>query len=156
MNSNSMHNAIGWARRRSAVLAALLGAAALGWAAIALSVHATGSAAPEPDSVTDADLARLGAAFMTGIAMVAAGLWWRHRTVIRRPGYGGGWARGAFAVSAIHSVFVLPVIVLASWEWKVPAIVFTSVLLAAGVRESAGVREAAGVAAPATEALGMG
>ncbi|MFF7241880.1 hypothetical protein [Streptomyces collinus] len=156
MNSNSLHVETGWTQRRSAALASLLGAAALGWAAVALSVRTTGLAGPEPDSVTDADLARLGAAVMAGVAVVAAGLWWRHGAVIRRPGYDGGWARGAFAVSAVHSLFVLPVIVLASWEWKVPAIVFTCALLAAGVREAAGAPEAAGEATRGTGVPGLG
>ncbi|MFJ9867687.1 hypothetical protein [Streptomyces sp. NPDC101165] len=100
--------------------------------------------------MTDADLARLGAAVMAGIAAVAAGLWWRHWATVRRSEIGGGWARGAFAVSAIHSMFVIPVIVFASWDWKALAIVFTCAVLAAGVRE------AAEVTAPATEALGLG
>ncbi|MFC9283441.1 hypothetical protein [Streptomyces collinus] len=138
------------------VLASLLGAAALGWVAVALSVQTTGSVAPEPDGVTDADLARLGAAVMAGVAAVAAALWWRHWAVIRRSTHGSGWARGACAVSAVHSLFVLPVIVLASWEWKVPAILFTCAVLAAGVREVARASEAGGVAAPATEVLGLG
>ncbi|WP_333778958.1 hypothetical protein [Streptomyces sp. IBSBF 3136] len=124
--------------------------------AVALSVHATGSAAPDPDSVTDTDLARLGAAVMAAIAAVATGLWWRHWAVLRRPAFAGGWARAAFAVTAVHSLFVLPVIALASWDWKVPAIVFTCAVLATGVREAVGGREAADVAGPAVEVLGLG
>ncbi|MBL1101008.1 hypothetical protein [Streptomyces coffeae] len=150
MKSNSMHSGTSWDRRRAAVLASLLSAAALGWTAVALSVHTTGSTALDPDSVTDADLARLGAVVMAGIAAVAAGLWWCHWATVRRPVIGGGWARGAFAVSAVHSMFVVPVIVFASWGWKAPVIAFTCAVLAGGVRE------AAGVTAPATEAFGSG
>lgn len=128
----------------------MLSAAALGWTAVALSVHATGSTAPEPGGVTDADLARLGAAVMAGIAAVAAGLWWRHWATVRRLMTGGGWARGAFAVSAVHSVFVLPVIGLASWEWSAPAILFTCAVIAGGVRE------AAWASAPATGVVASG
>jgi hypothetical protein len=116
-----------------------MSAAALGWTAVALSVHATGPSAPDPGGVTDADLARLGAAVMAGIAAVAAGLWWRHWATVRRQVAGGGWARGAFAVSAVHSMFVVPVILFASWDWKAPVIAFTCAVLAAGVREAAGV-----------------
>ncbi|MFF4037449.1 hypothetical protein [Streptomyces sp. NPDC001816] len=94
--------------------------------------------------MTDADLARLGAAVMAGIAAMAAGLWWRHWATVRRPVNGGGWARGAFAVSAVHSMFVVPVIMFASWDWKAPAIAFTCAVLATGVREAAGATAAAG------------
>lgn len=139
MKSNLTHSGTSWDRRRAAVLASLLGAAALGWTAVALSVHTTGSTALDPDSVTDADLARLGAAVMAVIAAVAAGLWWRHWATVRRPVIGGGWARAAFAVSAVHSMFVLPVIAFASWDWKAPVIAFTCAVLAGGVREAAGV-----------------
>ncbi|MFD9789856.1 hypothetical protein ACFWXK_02775 [Streptomyces sp. NPDC059070] len=118
-------------------LAALLGAAAIGWTAIALSVHTNGSTPPEPGGVTDAELARLGAAVMAGLAATAAGLWWRHWTVARRASVGGGWARGAFALSAVHALFVLPVIVFASWSWKALAIAFTCAVVAGGVREAA-------------------
>ncbi|MEU8825737.1 hypothetical protein [Streptomyces sp. NPDC048636] len=104
--------------------------------------------APDSDSVTSADLARLGAAVMAGIAAVSAGLWWRHWATVRQQVIGGGWARGAFAVSAVHSMFVVPVIVLASWGWKALAIAFTCAVLAGGVRE------AAGVTAPAREVVG--
>ncbi|GAA3128850.1 hypothetical protein [Streptomyces echinatus] len=138
MESNSVHQGKSWARRRTAVLASLLSAAALVWTAVALSVRSTGSTALDPDSVTDADLARLGAAVMAGIAAVAAGLWWRHWATVRRPVIGGRWARGAFAVSAVHSMFVIPVILFASWDWKAPVIAFTCAVLAAGVREAAG------------------
>ncbi|MFH8342880.1 hypothetical protein [Streptomyces sp. AM6-12] len=113
-------------------------------------MHTTGSIALDPDSVTDADMARLAAAVMAGIAAVAAGLWWRHWVTVRRPTTGGGWARAAFAVSAVHSVFVVPVIVLASWEWSASAILFTCALIAAGVRE------AAWTSAPATGAVASG
>ncbi|MCP9211413.1 hypothetical protein [Streptomyces cucumeris] len=89
--------------------------------------------------MTDADLARLAAAVMAGIAAVAAGLWWRHWATVRGSAIGEGWARGAFAASAVHSLFVLPVIVLASWGWKALAIAFTCAVLAGGVREAAGV-----------------
>ncbi|MGW7525928.1 hypothetical protein [Streptomyces sp. NPDC054783] len=85
--------------------------------------------------MTDADLARLGAAVMAGVAAVAAVLWWRHWATLRRPVTGGGWARAAFAVSAVHSMFVVPVIVFASWDWKAPVIAFTCAVLAGGVRE---------------------
>ncbi|WP_405828568.1 hypothetical protein [Streptomyces sp. NBC_01176] len=132
------------------VLALLLSAAALAWAAVALSVHTTGSTALDPDGVTDADVARLGAALMAGIAALAAGLWWCHWTTVGRSATGGGWARGAFAVSAIHSMCVVPVIAFASWDWKVPAIAFTCAVLAVGVRE------AAGVTAPATGVVRLG
>ncbi|MFJ8031897.1 hypothetical protein [Streptomyces sp. NPDC096032] len=139
MNTNSMHPQPGWTqRRRTAVLASLLSAAALGWTAVALSVHTNGSAALDPDRVTDADVARLGAAVMAGIAALAAGLWGRHWSTLARPMAGGGWARGAFAATALHSMFVVPVILLASWEWKALAITFTCAVLAAGVREAAG------------------
>ncbi|MFJ3232418.1 hypothetical protein [Streptomyces sp. NPDC086787] len=124
----------------------MLTAAALGWIAVALSVH-TGSTAPDTDGATDADLTRLGAAVMAGLAAVAAGLWWRHWAVVRQPLIGGGWARGAFAISAVHSVFVLPVIVFASWGWKALVIAFTCAVVAAGVREAAA--PAAAVAVPA-------
>ncbi|MGW2703831.1 hypothetical protein [Streptomyces sp. NPDC001340] len=97
--------------------------------------------------MTDADLARLGAAVMAGIAAMAAGLWWRHWATVRRPVNGGGWTRGAFAVSAVHSMFVVPVIMFASWDWKAPAIAFTCAVLAAGVREAAGATAAAGLGA---------
>ncbi|PKW12276.1 hypothetical protein SAMN05428944_0475 [Streptomyces sp. 1222.5] len=140
MNPNSVHHQPSWTqRRRTAVLASLLSAAALGWTAVALSVHTTGSAALDPDRVTDADVARLGATVMAGIAALAAGLWWRHWATVSRPLVGGGSARGAFAVSALHSLFVVPVILLASWEWKALAIAFTCAVLAAGVREAADV-----------------
>ncbi|WP_393077603.1 hypothetical protein [Streptomyces sp. LN704] len=137
MRSNSMRSGTSWDRRRAAVLASLLSAAALGWTALALSVHTTGSSALGPDSVTDADMARLGAAVMAGIAAVATGLWWCHWATVRRPVTGGGWARGAFAVSVVHSMFVIPVIVFASWGWKAPAIAFTCAVVAGGVREAA-------------------
>lgn len=144
MKSNFTHSGARWHRQRAAALAFLLGAAALGWTAVALSVHTTDSTAPDPDSVTNADLARLGAAVMAVIAMVAAGLWWRHWTTVRRSVVGGGWARAAFAVSAVHSMLVIPVIVFASWDWKAPVIVFTCAVLAGGVREAAGVTAPAG------------
>lgn len=80
-------------RRGAAVLTFLVGAAALGWTVVALSVHATDPTGLDPDSVTDADLARLGAGVMAVIAAVAAGLWWRHGAALRRPVIGGGWAR---------------------------------------------------------------
>ena len=150
MKSNSTHSGISWDQRRTAVLASLLSVATLAWTAVALSVHTTSSAALDPDSVTNAALDRLGAGAMAGIAAVAAGLWWRHRATVRRPMIGGGWARGAFFVSAVHSMFVLPVIVFAPWGWKAPAIAFTCAVLAGGVRE------AAGVTAPATEVVGVG
>ncbi|MBL1110231.1 hypothetical protein JK361_37720 [Streptomyces sp. 5-8] len=102
-----------------------------------MSVHTTGSTALDPDGVTAADLARLGAAVMAGLAAVAAGLWWCHWAAVRRPVTGGGWARGAFAVSAVHSMLVVPVILVASWDWKAPAIAFTCAVLACGVREAA-------------------
>ncbi|MFF7472747.1 hypothetical protein [Streptomyces sp. NPDC008092] len=130
-----MHSETSWSRRRTAALAFLLSAAVVGWTAVALSVHASGSA--EPGSVTDADVARLGAAVMAGIAAVAAGLWWRHWATVRRAMTGGGWARAAFAVSAVHSVFLVPVIGVASWEWSAAAILFTCAVIAAGVREAA-------------------
>ncbi|WP_225824093.1 hypothetical protein [Streptomyces naphthomycinicus] len=99
--------------------------------------------------MTDAGLARLGAAVMAGIAAAAAGLWWCHWATVRRPTAGGGWARGAFAASAVHSMFVVPVIAFASWEWKVPAIAVTCAVLAGGVREAAGATApATGVVAP--------
>jgi hypothetical protein len=144
MKSNLMHSEANWGRRRAAALASLLGAAALGWTAVALSVHTTGSTALDPDSATDADLARLGAAVMAAVAAAAAGLWWRHWATVRRPMIGGGWARAAFVVSAVHSMFVVPVIVFASWDWKALAIAFTCAVLAAGVREAAGVTTPAG------------
>ncbi|MFI1763731.1 hypothetical protein ACH41H_17010 [Streptomyces sp. NPDC020800] len=144
MTSNLTHSGTSWARRRAAVLASLLGAAALVWTAVALSVHATGSPAPDPDSVTDADLARLGAAVMAVVAAVAAGLWGRHWAAIRRPVTGTSRAGAAFVVSAVHSAFVLPVIGLASWQWSVPAILFTGAVLAVGVREAYGVTAPAG------------
>ncbi|WP_055489831.1 hypothetical protein [Streptomyces sp. TP-A0356] len=87
--------------------------------------------------MTDADVARLGAAVMAGIAAVAAGLWWRHWATVGRPMTGGGWARAAFAVCAVHSMFVVPVIGLASWEWSASAILFTCAVIAGGVREAA-------------------
>lgn len=139
-----MHHGTSWARRRAAVLASLLGAAAVVWTAVALSVHTTGPAALDPDSVTDADVARLGAAVMAAVAAVAAGLWWRHWAIAHRPVIGGGWARGAFAVSAVHSLFVVPVIAFASWDWKAPVIAFTCAVLAGGVREAARVTAPAG------------
>ncbi|MFD8542600.1 hypothetical protein [Streptomyces sp. NPDC059649] len=120
-----------------------LAVAALGWTAVALSVHSTGSTALDPDSVTDADVARLGAVVMAGIAAVAAGLWWRHWVTVRRSVIRGGWAWAAFVVSAVHSMFVVPVIVFASWDWKAPAIAFTCAVLAGGVREAAGVTASA-------------
>ncbi|MFF2149470.1 hypothetical protein [Kitasatospora sp. NPDC058190] len=89
--------------------------------------------------MTDAELARLGAAVMAVIAAVAAGLWWRHWATVRRPVIGGGWARAAFVVSAVHSMFVVPVIAFASWGWEALVIVFTCAVLAGGVREAAGV-----------------
>ncbi|MFJ5532930.1 hypothetical protein [Streptomyces sp. NPDC093261] len=100
--------------------------------------------------MTDADMARLGAAVMAGIAAVAAGLWWRHWATVRRLMTGGGWARAAFAVSAVHSMFVVPVIGLASWEWSAPAILFTCAVIAAGVRE------ATWTSAPATGVVASG
>ncbi|MEE4420619.1 MULTISPECIES: hypothetical protein [Streptomyces] len=139
MNSNSMHSGASWSRRRAAVLTSLLSAVALGWTAVALSVHMTGSPALDPESVTDADVARLGAAVMAGSAAVAAGLWWRHWATVRRRVTGGGWARAAFVVSAVHSMFVVPVIVFASWEWTALVIAYTCAVFAGGVREAAGV-----------------
>ncbi len=139
MTSNSMHSGTRWSRQRTAALASLLSAAALGWVAVVLSADSTGSNSLEPGGVTDADLARLAAAVMAGIAAVAAGLWWRHWATVRGSEIGAGWARGAFAASAVHSLFVLPVIVLASWGWKALAIAFTCAVLAGGVREAAGV-----------------
>ena len=150
MESDSPHSGPSWARRRTAVLAFLLTSAALAWTAFALSVHSTGSAPLDPDSATDADVARLGAAVMAGIAAIAAGLWWRHWAAVRRPVAGAGWARGAFGVSVLHSLFVVPVILFASWEWKALVIAFTCAVLAGGVREAAVVTAAVGPGASAT------
>ncbi|AKJ14730.1 hypothetical protein ABB07_33130 [Streptomyces incarnatus] len=116
-------------------------------------MHTAGSTAPDPGGVTDADLARLGAAVMAVIAAVAAGLWWRHWAAVRRPVIGGGWARGAFAVSAVHSMFVVPVILFAPWDWKAPVIAFTCAVLAGGVREAAEVTAPAGWGASVGEGL---
>ncbi|MFJ3307276.1 hypothetical protein ACIPSA_30070 [Streptomyces sp. NPDC086549] len=125
-----------WAGRRAEALALLLAGAAVSWAAVLLSVH-TADPAPLDSDVTDADLARLGAAVMAAVAAVSAGLWWRHRATAHHPAVGGGWARAAFAVSSVHAMFLVPVITFAPWGWKVPLIVFTAAVLAGGVREAA-------------------
>ncbi|MFD8707063.1 hypothetical protein ACFV1W_31480 [Kitasatospora sp. NPDC059648] len=141
MESNITRPTTTWARPRGAeVLVLLLGAAAVGWSVIALSVHSPDPAF-DPDGATDAALARLGAGVMATVAAVAASLWWRHRVAGRRPGHGAGWARAAFAVSTVHVVAVLPMIALASWGWSAPLIAFTCAVLTFGVRE---------IAAPAT------
>ncbi|MGW2248801.1 hypothetical protein ACWCXH_01155 [Kitasatospora sp. NPDC001660] len=112
-----------------------MGAAAVGWTVVALSVHAPDPAALDPDGATDAAMARTGAAVMAAVAAVAALLWWRHRVTAHRPGR--GWARAAFAVSAAHLVPVLPVIALASWGWSAPLIAFTCAVITCGVQEAA-------------------
>ncbi|MQS11226.1 hypothetical protein F7Q99_02715 [Streptomyces kaniharaensis] len=102
-----------------------------------MSVHTPDPAALDPDGVTDAALARMGAAVMAAVAAVAALLWGRHQVTARRPGSGGGWARAAFAVSAVHLVPNLAVIALASWGWQAPLIAFTCAVVTCGVQEAA-------------------
>ncbi|UXY25337.1 hypothetical protein [Streptomyces sp. HUAS TT20] len=136
MESNITGLPASWAGRRVEGLAFLLAGAAVSWAAVLLSAH-TADPAPLDSDVTDADLARLGAAVMAAVAAVSAGLWWRHRAAAHHPAAGGGWARAAFAVSCVHALLLVPVITFAPWGWKVPLIVFTAAVLAGGVREAA-------------------
>ncbi|MEU6069230.1 MULTISPECIES: hypothetical protein [Streptomyces] len=136
MESNSTRLPASWAGRRAEVLALLLAGAAVSWAAVMLSVH-TADPVPPDSGVTDADLARLGAAVMAAVAAVSAGLWWRHRATAHHPAADGGWARAAFAVSCVHAMFLVPVITFAPWGWQVPLIAFTAAVLAGGVREAA-------------------
>jgi len=87
---------------------------------------------------------------MAGLAAMAAGMWWHHWTTARRPAIGGGWARGACALSVLHSLLTMPVILFASWSWRATVIAFTCAVIAAGVREAAAVSAPMGrVAAPA-------
>src|SRR5689334_1453500 len=109
MTSDSPHSRTSWTRRRTASLTALLGAAVLVWTALALSVHSTATSALDTDSATNADLARLGAGVMAGIAATAAAMWWRHGTTAPRALSAGGWARAAFALSVVHSLCLVPV-----------------------------------------------
>ena len=89
---------------------------------------------------------------MAGRAAMAAGMWWRHWTTARRPAIGGGWARGACALSVLHSLLTVPVILFASWNWRATVIAFTCAVIAAGVREAAAVSAPMGrVAAPAPD-----
>ncbi|MFD1274336.1 hypothetical protein ACFQ51_30090 [Streptomyces kaempferi] len=45
-------------------------------------------------------------------------------------------------ITARGAVFVIPVIVFASWGWKASAIAFTCAVVAGGAREAAGVTAA--------------
>ncbi|GAA2750386.1 hypothetical protein [Kitasatospora cinereorecta] len=134
MESNNARTAAGWARPRAEVLTALMGAAALGWTIVALSVH---QSALSPDGAADAALERIAAGTMAAVAAVAALLWNHHRVAARRPGSGAGRAWTAFAVSAAHLVPTLPVIALAPWGWKAPLIALTAAVVTCGVREIA-------------------
>ncbi|MEV0181845.1 hypothetical protein AB0I54_21510 [Streptomyces sp. NPDC050625] len=142
MESNTTARPASWAGRRADVLALLLAGAAVGWATVLLSVR-TADPAPLDSGVTDADLARLGAAVMAAVAALSAGLWWRHRASAHHPAAGGGWARAAFAVSSVHALFLVPVITFAPWGWKVPLIAFTAAVLAGGAGEAAAVTASA-------------
>lgn len=42
-------------------------------------------------------------------------------------------------IAARGAMFVIPVIVFASWGWKAPATAFTCAVVAGGAREAAGV-----------------
>lgn len=147
MTSDSVRSGTSWAQRRTTALTALLAAAALVWTAVALSVHSTAASALDTDSATNDALARLGAGAMATLAATAAALWWRHRATAHRPHSTGGWARGAFALSVVHSLCLVPVITLAPWGWKAPAIALTCTVIAGGVREAARVTTPAGRAA---------
>ncbi|MGW7404243.1 hypothetical protein ACWGI9_10980 [Streptomyces sp. NPDC054833] len=150
MESNITARPASWAGRRADVLALLPAGAAVGWTAVLLSVR-TGDPAPLDSGVTDADLARLGAAVMAAVAAVSAGLWWRHRASAHHPAVGGGWARAAFAVSSVHALFLVPVITFAPWGWKFPLIAFTAAVLAGGVREAAAATASADGRIPAPD-----